>query len=997
MATTKVQSEHIAINAISGTIIADNAVTSVHIAQNAILTQHIDDGQVGTAQLAADAVTGAKLADSSIVTANIQDDQVTGDKLTDNITIAGTLGVTGETTLSTHLNMGDADRIKLGADGDFEIYHDDPNSTIKNGGPGSLYIRSDNNVIITNQNTSKNSIHADTDGAVTLYYDNAAKLETASGGVTVTGDITASGTIGSNSTALRGTSLSIDSRLTLHDGEIDNASGDLTLDSAGDIILDADGADIQFKDGGTEFGRVFGSSDNFYIQSRQSDKDMHFQGIDGSSTINALILDMSAAGYATFNDGIKADGVELTNGGGAAGGTTPKLYSANGGTFAISANSAERIVVDGPNNRTKIVHDLWCNANVGIGTASPGYLLHVSKVTPANDLTMLRLSNGDGSDGGSDLAQQSTHIDFEFKDSNSNVVPQARISGHVGNGSDADSTTKEGQGFLTFHTSNTSNDSGEEDPDERLRITHDGNVGIGVVPEADVGGGAAVFTNLQFGGCGNLFAKTAGVDGIHLAKNYYIGDNSGVAQDRHIGTGTATDISVDTDIKFRMAASASADAAASWSNNVIFKADGKVGIGDTDPDTKLHVAGNVKLGSAASSSWSTSSHDLGGLDVFVGSGSKGLTVWDDNYQSAPRFTVLRAGNVGIGTASPGSLLHAEQDGVAISTTNLDNGTAVGLQVTMPNDTFSSGEGVAIGLGMNGRARSYLAHTHVGTNRDAADLSIYTETGGVIGERVRVLHNGRVGIGNSSPVAPLMVQGDGASGQFTALALRHDDSDGDNNTNMTCDIDFYLWDSNTRQSVPQGRIGLSSIDVGNQNTEASGTLSFYTTPSGYPSSAVLERLRITNTGRQKYNASATENGHGNFVGEVGVSYKALSFEHTVGGGEVGKIVTTSSTVALSNSSDYRLKENINYTWDATTRLKQLKPCRFNWIIDETNTLSDGFLAHEVSDHVPEAVYGEKDGTDEDGNPDHQGIDQSKLVPLLVKTIQELEARITVLEG
>ena len=98
MATTKVQSEHIAINAISGTIIADNAITSVHIAQNAILTQHIDDGQVGTAQLAADAVTGAKLADSSIVTANIQDDQVTGDKLANNITIAGTLTSTGAIT-----------------------------------------------------------------------------------------------------------------------------------------------------------------------------------------------------------------------------------------------------------------------------------------------------------------------------------------------------------------------------------------------------------------------------------------------------------------------------------------------------------------------------------------------------------------------------------------------------------------------------------------------------------------------------------------------------------------------------------------------------------------------------------------------------------------------------------------------------------------------------------------------------------------------------------
>ena len=61
------------------------------------------------------------------------------------------------------------------------------------------------------------------------------------------------------------------------------------------------------------------------------------------------------------------------------------------------------------------------------------------------------------------------------------------------------------------------------------------------------------------------------------------------------------------------------------------------------------------------------------------------------------------------------------------------------------------------------------------------------------------------------------------------------------------------------------------------------------------------------------------------------------------------------------------------------------------MDETNTLQDGFLAHEVSDIVPEAIEGEKDGEE------MQGIDQSKLIPLLVKTIQELEARIATLEG
>ena len=148
-------------------------------------------------------------------------------------------------------------------------------------------------------------------------------------------------------------------------------------------------------------------------------------------------------------------------------------------------------------------------------------------------------------------------------------------------------------------------------------------------------------------------------------------------------------------------------------------------------------------------------------------------------------------------------------------------------------------------------------------------------------------------------------------------------------------------------------------------------------------------------------------------------KALSFERTSGGGEVGSIVTNTSSTTYNTSSDYRLKENIDYSWDATTRLKQLKPARFNWIKDDTNTLLEGFLAHEVSSIVPEAVTGEKDAMTDpilwathdihplpEGKkvgdvktapvPDYQSIDHSKLIPLMVKTIQELEARIKTLE-
>jgi len=116
----------------------------------------------------------------------------------------------------------------------------------------------------------------------------------------------------------------------------------------------------------------------------------------------------------------------------------------------------------------------------------------------------------------------------------------------------------------------------------------------------------------------------------------------------------------------------------------------------------------------------------------------------------------------------------------------------------------------------------------------------------------------------------------------------------------------------------------------------------------------------------------------------------------GGTQVGSISIASSSTSYNTSSDYRLKENVDYTWDATTRLKQLKPARFNFISDADTTV-DGFLAHEAQAVVPEAVHGTHNEVDDDGNAVMQGIDQSKLVPLLVKTIQELEARITALEG
>ena len=173
---------------------------------------------------------------------------------------------------------------------------------------------------------------------------------------------------------------------------------------------------------------------------------------------------------------------------------------------------------------------------------------------------------------------------------------------------------------------------------------------------------------------------------------------------------------------------------------------------------------------------------------------------------------------------------------------------------------------------------------------------------------------------------------------------------------------------------------------------------------------------------------------NFQSDIGMSMNDTSgsggtaIRFKINGTTHGSIAYSGSGTSFNTSSDYRLKENIVDMPSATSRLKQLKPKRFNFISDETNTLVDGFLAHEVSGVVPEAITGVKDQTqdigtikDKDGNikaenvPEsvkqnsehtwtktgtenvYQEISQEKLVPLLVKVIQELEARITALES
>jgi len=314
-------------------------------------------------------------------------------------------------------------------------------------------------------------------------------------------------------------------------------------------------------------------------------------------------------------------------------------------------------------------------------------------------------------------------------------------------------------------------------------------------------------------------------------------------------------------------------------------------------------------------------------------------------------------------------------------------------------------------------------------------------------------NDRVGIGTSSPDYSLEVAGTGlfggsvmATGSTTTTASRraimtHDGSSmklmasGDSTHR---NIIFYR-DGGSDEAMRINTSNLVGIGTSSPSEKlqvnghiASNGIHFVNNTQSPPSGATIhqpasnvmafrtnntERMRITSNGNVLFSTTSTPD---TVVGAsgAGMAYEANGFlgiarigatlilnrRNTHGdnavfrydGNTTGSISVTSNTTAYNTSSDYRLKENVSYDFDATTRLKQLKPARFNFISDADKTV-DGFLAHEVSSIVPEAINGTKDAVDEDGNPEYQGIDQSKLVPLLVKTIQELEARITTLEA
>ena len=270
----------------------------------------------------------------------------------------------------------------------------------------------------------------------------------------------------------------------------------------------------------------------------------------------------------------------------------------------------------------------------------------------------------------------------------------------------------------------------------------------------------------------------------------------------------------------------------------------------------------------------------------------------------------------------------------------------------------------------------------------------------------------VGIGTTSPATKLEV----ASPAATPVVLRLASNKTGTGSGDKGRLDFYSADN----SGTAYQLGYMDCD----RSDGTGTAS-YIAWANRVSGTVAERMRLDSSGNllvgttSAVNSAAYINLKVNPASKWGIGFQALvtngynaAVFYNVAGSDVGTIVPGASSTAYNTSSDYRLKENIAPMTGALATVTQLKPCTFKW--KATGESTQGFIAHELQQVVPECVTGEKDATrqeeyevtpavkDEEGNittpavmgtrtvPVYQGIDTSFLVATLTAAIQELKA-------
>ena len=402
-----------------------------------------------------------------------------------------------------------------------------------------------------------------------------------------------------------------------------------------------------------------------------------------------------------------------------------------------------------------------------------------------------------------------------------------------------------------------------------------------------------------------------------------------------------------------------------------------------------------------------------GSDLILGTGG------------SPKLTITSGGNVGIGTDSPSEQLNLMGANDYTSKIRFSYGSSDTSYYT--NFGYNSnGNNAYLQIADGGAASTimtwnYDGNVGIGTDSPEELLDVYTE--GADPTSILQIRANRTGYGSIRTNLKTYAGGSSATNKFTinfegtdALTI----SSGGN-----ADFSEYVrvkgdtaapttgvgveMAYNATSHLQRGQIGV--YDRGNS---AYKELYFYANNYVFDVGGT-PKLTITSGGQVFMNTTSSI-GTGVLSIKLGGTNKTLgirfradsdgnyatAYENS-SGTIVGKIIMNASSTSYETNSDYRLKENVTPITDALSRLNQLKPIRFNFIADAEKTV-DGFLAHEVQDIIPEAISGEKDALSEDGTPKYQGIDQSKIVPLLTAAIQEqqtiiedLITRLETLEG
>ena len=410
----------------------------------------------------------------------------------------------------------------------------------------------------------------------------------------------------------------------------------------------------------------------------------------------------------------------------------------------------------------------------------------------------------------------------------------------------------------------------------------------------------------------------------------------------------------------------------------LFLADGAVINLGADQDVKItHVADTGVLLNAASviqfrdSAINIGSPADGDLDINADDEIElNSTLVDLNGNLDVSGTIVGASTLSATTGTFSGVLKTDNTTNATSTTDgslqTDGGLSVALDAVIGDDLFLLSDSAVLNIG----ADSDLKITHDGTNGDfeSAGNLVFDVAGDI-----------------TLDAAGLDVNFAAAGTNFGLIAKSSND------------LIF-------RNPISDGAILIQGSDGGSNQTYIEidpavqeGIIAFHPNgTAGNPIGITLQNQ--SNGGGFSINTTTTS------------GFECLTFR--VNGTQLGAISVSSSGTDYQTSSDYRLKQNVDYDWNATTECKKLKPCQFKWISDveieddggATAQITTGFLAHELQTVVPEAVSGVKDATETYINDDGdsatrikpQGIDQSKIIAILTKTIQELEARITALE-